>query len=226
MHILVCVPGVSYTAFQKSKLLVDPLVSGPFEPTGRNLEVFQTELADIQVPYMWGVNIPHWPMEAHGTKGVAGPGRPQDELFYPPSMAEPFGRIAGNYDKWRPYPAHTLSKYSVQMAKRLAKKRCRMFDYVVTREEGHCLLYVEHSPASVAHLSAKTGLSIADVVFERVLRTGRRRPSWPMLIFSPYGVGKRPGFFVSNGVGKIATEGIETANWDVVRAFIEESTQK
>lgn len=224
MHILVALPGVSYTAFQRSKVLYDPLVSGPFEPTGRTLDVFPLEMASVEIPYMCGVNIPHWPMAAHKTKGVAGPGVPQDELFHPESLEKPLSKLCGQYDKWRPYPAQTLSKYSVQMAKRFAKKRCRMFDYMVGQDFGTCVFYVEHSPASVAHLSAKTALSIADFALERILNTANKHPNCPMLIFSPYGVGKRPGFFVSNGAGRVGAEAT-SANWDLVRAFLREAVE-
>lgn len=219
MRILVSVPSIPYSAFKASKAfdMDDFLLSGKFTPTLDTMDVFPKELGGINLEYMWGINIPHWPMAQNGTMGVAGPGQPQDELFCPATLKRKLSRICYTYDKWRPYPAEAISTYTVKMAKKFAYKRCRLFQHAAVKEDWLRLFYVEHAPSSLAHLSVEAAMEVAEGVMSRVATVSRSQPNCPVLVFSPYGVGKAPGFFVSNGVGLNADA---DGNWDMIRTYL------
>lgn len=214
MRILVAVPGISYSVISRKLEPMGFVAQGRFSPSARNLDAFSDELKKFEPPsYMWGVNIPHWPMEATSTKGVAGPGRPQDELFYPRKLQRELSGLCGKYDKWRPYPAETLSGYAIDMASRFSKKRCKMFAEIARKQAASVLFYVEHSPASLAHLSMEEALVVAEAVIKAAIRVSC--PDEPFVVFSPYGADGGDGFYASNGAGQM-----DVSDWDAVRRFL------
>jgi hypothetical protein len=180
------------------------------------LDCFPKELGELRPKNAWGINIPHWPLEDTFVQGVAGPGMPHEELFNPPELKGRFQRLCGTYDKWRPYPAEApLSSYNVDIAKRFCRKRCRMFQEVASKMDWDLLFYVEHSPASLAHLSEKIAMEIADVVVSKAIAVARSCPGASLVIFSPYGIGSAPGFAVSNAI-----DGGKLASWEGIRRYI------
>jgi hypothetical protein len=215
-RLLVALPAISFD--QANGLFGDNFLDvAPFARTTSTLDVFPRELGSVAVPAnAWGVNVPHWPLERNGASGVAGPGMPQGELFYPPKIRKRLEKIAGAYDKWRPYPAEPpLSAYNSRMARRFAKKRSRMFEKIADGYPWDLLFYVEHSPASVAHLSQAVALSVAEIPIKYVSRVMSAWPNAEVVIFSPYGVGRTPGFSVSNSL-----EGKDISTWEAIRTFL------
>lgn len=219
-RILVAIPALSFKSANESEVirklldLVPPV--GKFKPTQQTLDVFPKELSGLRPKKMWGINIPHWPLEETNCKGVAGPGLPGDELFRPPEIGKQLKRLCGEYDKWRPYPATPpISPYNIKIAKRFAKKRCRMFKEIADTQSWDTLFYVEHSPASLAHLDEDVALEIAENVIEEAVAVSRSWSNAFLVIFSPYGIGKQPGFVVSNII-----EGSAITSWDGIRHYI------
>lgn len=220
MNILIAVPGISYeTALQSSVIgsagdLVD---MNKFSPSLNTLDVFPKEMEGLKLLNFWSIGIPHWPMEANQTSGVAGPGVPVEELFFPPSAAPDMVELCGSYDKWRPYPVESapISKYALKIASRFATKRGKLFEHIVKFCPWETIFWVEHAPASLGHVDQKAALTIADRVLSKALRVARSRPKATFVFFSPYGVGTDPGFVVSNGLepGRIS-------DWPSMRQYL------
>lgn len=217
MRILVSIPSLSHKMARKCDALYPFHDIVPFEPVApRNLDVFAQELKGLRPPGFFGINVPNWPLREYGGQGVAGPGLPTDELFYPASIRKVLISRAGVYDKWRPYPAQRpLSDYNVNMAMRYARKRVRMFEKAAEDLRWETLVYVEHSPASLAHLSRKKAEEIADKVMRTSVKVCYSMHYADAVLFSPYGVGGEPGFVVSSG----DPEKVKT--WEGIRAFLE-----
>lgn len=217
MRLLVSIPGISYRAFSKTKNFKSGefMYVGEFLPTERTLDSYSIELCDIHVKYMWGLNVPHWPLKDRESNGIAGPGKPVEELFSSKKVERSYSGLLGKYDKWRPYPAEAVSMYSKDMAKRFSYKRCRVFEKMAKNEAYNLLFYVEHSPTSLAHLSVVAAMPIATDVISSVLKTARALPSCPLAIFSPYGPNGEPGFYATNGV-----DCDDVPDWNAVRSFM------
>lgn len=219
MNVLIAVPGLSLATMSKSKFLnggSELLDIGSFEPTQRTLDVFPDEMKDISPPGFWSVGVPHWPLEENGTSGVAGPGLPQDELFVPESIAEDMEELAGTYDKWRPYPAQEpLSQYALKMARKFATKRGKFFEHIFKFVQWETIFWVEHAPASIAHLDQDSALAVSDRILGKALKIARRKPQATFVYFSPYGVGADPGFVVSNRL-----EPSSLRDWAGIRQYL------
>lgn len=212
MRILVSIPSVSdkFLDTEEAEAFLD---SAPFCPTGRTLDVFATELAKLKVDKLFGVNIPHWTLQGDD-QGISGPGA--GPLWVPPSLEKKFSVRAGVYDKWRPYPAEPpLSRYNINMAKRFSGKRYRMFAMAADDMRWETLFYVEHSPASLAHLSEKEALKIARKVVRHVSRVALSMPYVDVVIFSPYGTGRKKGFVLSNRI-----EASDLDTWPKIKAYL------
>jgi hypothetical protein len=208
--IVVAIPAISTSNFPELGW-----TPAPFEPTVRSLDCFKSELGDICPKKLWGINIPHFSLSEHGARGIAGPGKPIDELFCPEELGECLSKVCGTYDKWRPYPAEVLNPYSIQMAVKFARKRGRLFKHVADNMDWDTLFYVEHSPASVAHLDQEVAKVIAEEVIESVMSVAKQWPSVPVVIFSPYGTGTDNGFIVSNLQGEDTV-----GTWQWIREFL------
>jgi hypothetical protein len=219
MNILIAVPGISYASFIQSRFVngdSELLDVGKFNPTARTLDVFPQEMKNLFAPGFWSIGIPHWPMEQNGTNGVAGPGLPREELYYPPSIEEDMIELVGKYDKWRPYPAEDpISQYMNKMARKFATKRCKFFEHIFRYTNWETLFWVEHSPASLAHIDQKAAMEISDRVLGKALRVIRRNPKATFVYFSPYGDGEEPGFVVSNRL-----EPAKLENWEGIRLYL------
>lgn len=202
MRILVSIPAVSHKMAKRCDGLFPFHNIESFYPKKlQNLDIFADEFADVRPEKFFGINVPHWPLREREGRGVAGPGLPTEELFHPPSLRGRLFDQARTYDKWRPYPAQRpLSSYNVSMARKYAGKRCRMFAKVAEDMRWENLVYVEHSPASLAHLSRKEARDIADRVIRLAVEVGGGMPYADLVIFSPYGIGGDPGFVVSNRI--------------------------
>lgn len=217
MRILVAIPAVSAKMAKRCRSLIQYPDILPFESEGaRTLDVFSTQLAGLSPDKFFGINVPHWPLEERGHRGVAGPGLPADELFYPPDLKQKLWTQSRKYDKWRPYPAEPpLSKYNVDMARKYAGKRTRIFSKVANDMRWEMLFYVEHSPASLAHLCQDTAQELSDVICEKVIEVSASMPYAKLAIFSPYGPGRQSGFVVSNGI-----DSKKLCNWEGIRKYL------
>jgi hypothetical protein len=215
MKIIVAIPSISYDMALKlaPEGLIGDVIS--FSPTGYTLDVFYNELKNVKVPDLFGINIPCWPLKEKGSRGVYGPGGDSDELFHPSDLEKRFAMI-GNYDRWRPYPAKApLSTYSENLAKRYLHKRGKMFTKAAHDLPWEVLFYAEHAPASLAHLDSKVAQSLAKKIIDTAMTVYRSMPYVKIVIFSPFGARKKPGFVVSNQTNDIT-------NWDDIRAFLTE----
>jgi len=208
--ILLSIPSISRSNFPDFDW-----TPADFEPTDRTLDCYKHELEGIKPKRLWGVNIPHFSLAEHGVCGVAGPGKPAEEVFYPYELEPELALVCGSYDKWRPYPAEVLNHYSIQMAEKFAKKRCKLFKYLAEKKEWETLFYVEHSPSSIAHLDEDVARDVAAGVIDAVMSVHKQWPSVPVVIFSPYGTGDKDGFIVSN---LLETEVV--GNWQWIREFL------
>lgn len=219
MNILISVPGVSYATFINSRFVngdSELLEVAPFQPTLGTLDVFPQEMKGLVIPGFWGVGIPHWPMEANGTNGVAGPGLPKDELFVPESIREDMVEVAGKYDKWRPYPCEgEPTQYQRKMARKLSTKRGKFFEHVFLYTRWQTIFWVEHAPTSMAHVDQQAALELSDRILGKALRIIRRKPGATFVYFSPYGAKKEPGFAVSN---RLDSERL--ADWEGIRDYL------
>ena len=213
LKILVAIPSISRSNFPDVGWL-----PADFQANSKTMDCFKTELNGIQINKLWGINIPNFSLAEHGASGVAGPGRPHDELFFPEEIGESLSMVCGTYDKWRPYPAEVLTPYTVQMAAKFARKRCKLFKHIAEKMDWDTLFYVEHSPASVAHLDQEVAQVIAREVVEAVAGVAQQWPSVPLVIFSPYGV-NGDGFIVSN------LKVVEAAGtWQWIRDYLTEES--
>lgn len=218
MRILVSIPSIPYEDVVGLEIVRNTFVNDPLQfepPQSTTLDEFSRGLAGLKPSRMLGINIPNFPLEANACTGVAGPGKPHDELFCPPELRRKMSNLCGKYDKWRPYPAEEpLSSYAKKMATRFTNKRCRMFEYASRKLSWDLLFYVEHAPASVAHLDRGLAIEVANRVFQQVARTSAEWPSVPMVVFSPYGLHGEPGFSVYKNVVD------PVHNWDHVRGYV------
>lgn len=219
MNILIAVPGVSHSMFSGSKFLngnselLDPV---EFKPTGRTLDVFPQEMKGMFVAGFWGIGIPHWPMAENGTHGVAGPGLPKEELYVPESIAEDMEEVSGKYDKWRPYPAQEpLSQYAEKMARKFSTKRGKFFEHIFRYTLWENIFWVEHAPASLAHVDRDAAMKNVDRILGKAMRVVRRKPAATFVFFSPYGPGEEPGFLVSSRLEPGAI-----VDWEGIRNYL------
>lgn len=217
MDIIISLPGISLSAAPKAiDGLDDFLEIGRFEPSIRNLDAYSFELKDVKQRNLWGVNIPHWPLESTLTNGLAGPGLPLDELVEPKALEEEILPLVGKYDKWRPYPATGADDaYAKKIAKRFSVKRGKVFEFIVRWVNWDTILYVDHSTACLASVDMPSAIEIANAIVIKAMRAVRHRPRSTCVVFSPYGPGKEPGFVVSNklDVSKIG-------DWEGIRRFM------
>jgi hypothetical protein len=215
MKIMVAVPAISYPAAEGIDCLNKFGDIYEFEPMGRNLDVFHDEMP-VDIPGFFGINVPHWSFKEKGGLGLAGPGDTADEMFYPPSLEDDLGPLAGQYDKWRPYPAGgPISNYSKGMAGRYSRKRCRMFVHVAHKMKWDVLFYVEHAPSSLAHLDEGVAASLAKYVIQKAISVYLSMPFSEMVVFSPYGTKDGSGFVCSN-----ILEPKELCKWSGIRKWI------
>lgn len=219
MNVLIAVPGISLEAARHSKFLnggSELLDMGPFEPTQRTLDVFPIEMKGICPPSFWGIGIPHWPLEATATNGVAGPGLPAEELFVPEQIQEDMEELAGKYDKWRPYPAEApITQYRKKIARKFSTKRGKFFEHIFRYVQWETIFWVEHAPASMAHVDQEAAMENSERILGKALRVTRRRPEATLVYFSPYGDGSSPGFVVSN---RLAPD--KVGNWKNIRRYL------
>lgn len=219
MRVLIAVPGLSFNTFKASKFLnggselLDPV---EFAPAGSTLDVFPAEMKGLSPPGFWGIGIPHWPMEQTLTNGVAGPGQPTEELFVPEAIKEDMEELAGSYDKWRPYPATgPISEYEKKIARKFSTKRGKFFEHIFRYVQWETLFWVEHAPASLAHMDQEAALENSERILGKALRVVRRKPDVTFVYFSPYGMGSDPGFVVSNRL-----DAARLANWESIRSYL------
>jgi hypothetical protein len=210
-RILVSIPAVSLSDIELPRGFVTEPCS--FPSGTRNLDVFKHELEGVSPDGAWMLNVPNFPLEERGATGVAGPGHPSSELFVPPELEESLSDVAGKYDKWRPYPASSASNYAKKMALRFARKRCKVFLHAARQMEWEVLFYVEHSPASIAHLDRDAAAKAAQIVVSSVDKAMADLPGVPLVLFSPYGAGEDDGFVVSNRVE-------DKNSWVFIREFL------
>jgi hypothetical protein len=215
-RLLVSLPAISFDQVEEG-LGTSFLDVSPFTRTYATLDVFHKEIGGTKPRNgTWGLNVPHWPLESNGANGVAGPGLPKGELFVPGRIRRRLEGIAGSYDKWRPYPAEDpLSSYAVRVARKFAQKRSKMLITISEDYPWDLIFYVEHAPASIAHLSSKRAMEVAEIPIRHAISVSKSWPNAMVVIFSPYGVGKKPGFVVSN-----ALEGKDISTWEAVRMFL------
>lgn len=215
MKIMVAVPAISCQTASGIDCLDKFGDIYEFEPAGRDMDVFHNEMP-VDIPGFFGINVPHWSFSQKGGQGVSGPGNSDNDLFCPPLLEDDLGKLAGQYDKWRPYPAVVpLSDYSRGMAGRYSRKRCRMFAYVAHNMKWDVLSYVEHAPSSLAHLDMKTAASLAGYVVQKAVSVYLSMPFSEIVIFSPYGTGDSDGFVCSN-----ILEPKELCKWSGIRKWI------
>lgn len=197
MRILVSVPSISFDDVKDKYLkdfVQDPL---PFSPSCHTLDCFR-ELSQDECPLkLFAINIPHMPLTGHAI-GVSGPNNTKEELFVPLSLREKMINLCGHYDKWRPYPARVLNNYSINIAKRFAKKRCKMFDAASNKASWEVLCYVDHSPASLMHLSRQEALNVSEIIIKNTVKAISDWTTVPLVLFSPYGYPDKSGFVCSN----------------------------
>lgn len=217
MNILIALPGISFkSAVEKFSNWPEFLDVCPFEPTIRTLDVFPIEMRGVDAKGFWGINIPHLPLEATMTNGLAGPGHPLDELIYPKELEDELLPLIGSYDKWRPYPVETpMTEYDKKLARRFSVKRCKVFDFIVRWINFETLFYVDHSPTSLSFSDQKEAVDIAELIVGKTTKVLRRKPGATCIIFSPYGSRGEPGFILSN---KIDATNIGT--WDRIRDYL------
>lgn len=216
--ILVSVPAISFKNASTLQQMIDKqwLTFNRFTPETRNLSSFSSELTEFPKNSVF-VNVPGVPLEKNGLRGVAGPGLPKEELFVPEALAPRLEHVAGQYDKWRPYPAEKpLTPYAIQMANRITKKRCKLLKELYDKQAWEFIFYVEHSTASLAHLDELEAILVCETVVEAALKASRTWSSCPLVIFSPYGPKNQSGFLASN----ILFESQENSNWDTIRSYI------
>jgi len=219
INVLIAVPGISYASFIKSRFVngdSEIIEAAEFSPTDRTLDVFPKEMKDLSPPGFWGIGIPHWPMVETMTNGVAGPGLPREELFVPEQIEEDMNELAGQYDKWRPYPAEApLSQYACRMARKMTTKRCKFFDHIFNYTQWETIFWVEHAAASIAHLDQEAAMEISDRILGKSLKIVRKRPAATFVYFSPYGAGTDPGFVVSNRLDQKLL-----SDWNGIRQYL------
>lgn len=222
MRILVSLPAISETMARQSKQLSDNFLEiRPFKPTARTLDVFHSEMSGVKVKDFLGINVPHWSLEQKGCSGIAGPGLPSGELFFPDSLRDKFMPLVGSYDKWRPYPAENLTNYALKMASKFARKRRKMFEKAARDMSWDMLCYVEHSPASLAHLDQEAAMRIADGIVGATLGISGSMPFVSVVIFSPYGHDGGNGFVVANHL-----EASRLQEWNKIREFLENANTR
>ena len=214
MRILVAIPSLSIDIFDNTE--IDCFIEkGSFRPKGRNLDVFYDELDDIKINKLFGINIPNWSFSEKGGEGVSGPGK--DDVWFPPELKDRLAARAGVYDQWRPYPAsYPISSYSINIAKRFSRKRYRMFETISDEMSWDTLFYVEHSPSSLAHISKKHAYEIGTNIIKSVIKVSSSMPFVDVVIFSPYGIGKKSGFVVSNRI-----EAKDLNSWKNIREYLQ-----
>jgi hypothetical protein len=217
LRILVALPSISFSSAKNDGVIADHFDDVVrFKFAGDTLDVFANELRDVAPSNLLCINVPHWQLGTKNCVGVAGPGPGNDELFFPASMRSLLAPVAGTYDKWRPYPANPpLSTYATKMARRFAKKRCRMLQRAVSKVSCKAVFYVEHSPMSIAHLDEVQSVMVSNDVFEASVAVWRDIPGADLVIFSPYGVGKRDGFVVSNRLDPNSL-----SEWEGIRKYL------
>lgn len=220
MRICIAIPSIDFediidNEILKSFILEDPV---PFsDPSVCNLDVFSKELAGLAPPKLWGINIPNFPLEANKAIGVAGPGKPSEEVFVPTELKRKLTPLIGKYDKWRPYPAEKpLSDYAMKMAKRFCNKRCKIFNKAACDYSWDTLFYVETAPLSLAHLNKEFAMELCDQILKVARTIHKEWPDVPIVIFSPFGVDCTPGFTISTNVPSSAC----INNWENIRRYL------
>lgn len=198
MRILVSVPAISFEDIigQEGidRFTQDPV---PFSPSSYDLDCY-TAFTEEEAPIkLFGINIPHLTLDGHAI-GIAGPNKPKNELFVPLSLKEKMSKICGKYDKWRPYPAQISSNYAINIARRFTNKRCKMFTEASNHASWDILCYVEHAPASLAHVDKEAAKFIAKIVINRTVQAISDWQGISVVLFSPYGHNKKEGFVCSN----------------------------
>lgn len=213
MRIIVSTTAIPFEWVKDHQFLKESFIQkvAPFKSSGDGLGIY-SELHNGELPTrMVGINVPNYPLCQNKAKGVAGPGKPAEELFVGPGI-DNMKHLAGTYDKWRPYPAEELTDYAIKMAKKFAKKRCRMFIEAGDTMSWDVLVYVDHAPASIAHLSKDATMNVVYEIFSNTIKVSRAWPTVPVVLFSPYGVDDLPGFVVSNTLDVTTI-----TNWDGIR---------
>jgi len=219
MNVLIAIPGISHDLALKSRALTETgefVEIGKFTPTLATLDVFPQEMHNLSVPGFWSIGIPHWPLEATGTHGVAGPGLPKEELFVPEEIKEDMEELCGAYDKWRPYPAEApLTSYMTKIARKFSTKRGKAFEHIVQYVQWETIFWVEHAPTSLVHLDEEEALGIMDRLLFKAFGPIRSHASATFVCFSPYGLNGEPGFVISNRL-----EVSKVSNWNCIRKFL------
>jgi hypothetical protein len=218
MNILLSVPGISFEMAQKSEVFAaasDFFGLSSFQQSGITLDVFPKEMSGMFMPGLWGIGIPHWPMDANGTCGIAGPGLPKEELYVPKEIASDMSELCGTYDKWRPYPAQSPSKYALKVARKFATKRGKAFEHIVRFTKWETLFWVEHAPASLAHVDEAAAIALMDRIMAKAFKVARMKPAATIMAFSPYGYSGQDGFSLSNKF-----EAGTICGWEDIRIFL------
>jgi len=212
MSILVSIPSISYEMSKQMHSEDGIAIFVPFVHDGpKSLDAYM-ELDEVIGPGTYGVNIPNVCLSSKGAKGIAGPSSTK-ELFVPPSLEKDLD--LGTYDQWRPYPAEILTAYSESMARKMTRKRIKGFSKIAKTKPWKSLIYVEHSAASICHLSRELAMGLASRVYGAVQDLSCELPTTSYVLFSPYGPDGQPGFVTTNRVDPSKVNG-----WDGIRSYV------
>jgi hypothetical protein len=212
MSILVSVPSISFEMSKKMHSDDGYAIFLPFVHEGpKSLDAF-SELDQVIGPGIYCVNVPNVCLSEKSAKGISGPSS-TEELFVPPSLEEELE--LGTYDQWRPYPAESLNSYSESMARKMTRKRIKGFAKIAKTKPWKSLIYVEHSAASVCHLSEELASGLAARVYGAVQGLSCELPTSNYVFFSPYGPGGQPGFVTTNRV-----DPSKVCGWDGIRSYV------
>ena len=212
MSILVSVPSISFEMCKQMQSQDDYDIFVPFEYDGpSSLDAFR-ELDGIIGPGTYCINVPNVCLSSKSAKGISGPSTDSD-LFIPSSLESELD--LGTYDRWRPYPAEALTGYSEKMARKMTNKRIKGFNRIAKTKPWKSLVYVDHSPASVCHLSERVAVCLALRVYQAIRDVSCELPTTSYVFFSPYGPGGQPGFVTTNRVDPSKVSG-----WDGIRRYL------
>ena len=101
------------------------------------------------------------------------------------------------------------------MARKFSTKRGKFFEHIFRYTKWETIFWVEHAPASMAHIDQEAALENSDRILGKALKVIRRKPQTTFVYFSPYGVGSDPGFVVSNRLDPNLIN-----DWNGIRQFL------
>ena len=212
MSILVSVPSISFEMSKKMHSEDGYAIFVPFVHNGpQSLDAYR-ELDRVVGPEVYCINVPNVCLSSKSAKGISGPSA-LTELFVPPLLEQELD--LGKYDRWRPYPAESLTPYAEKMARKMANKRIKGFKKIAKTKPWKSLIYVEHSAASICHLSKDLAMGLAARVYGAVQDVSCELPTTSYVLFSPYGPDGQPGFVTTNRVDPSKVNG-----WEGIRSWL------